>query len=366
MSENTGRDRVAGGNRGCIRLGSVHDKVKEVVHDRTVRAAVSADRRLDMIDDIRRGARTAAGPDMNIAVSAVTDIFDSAFRADESVVAFGIRRVMALEISRLSAVFHLHHDHVVIFHVDDRGKSGLFKRRVLGRIPFRASGRFGRTSAALVVNGEHTHTDNGLCIGSHQPVHDIDVMCAFLKKKTVGVALFGVPVTEIGVASVTDEVSCPADLDIADDAGLNDLSHLEDNGKVTHIVPDEQFGTGFHRSLEDAVATFDCDRHRLLKINRLARFQSVDRHFFMEIVGCGNENRTDFIHFQQFPVILENPGFREFFLEFLSGFRRNICAGNDRDTLFRLMRLPSVVTASAGRDKTHFQCFHFQKTPLIG
>ena len=153
---------------------------------------------------------------MDFAVAVVTDVFHPSLGSDEGVVPLGVGGVVALHVGHLGAVFKLHHDHAVIFHVDDGGKSGLGEGGILSVVPLGASGGIGGAASAAVVDREHTHAHNALGVAAHEPVHHVDVMSALLEQKSVGVTLFRVPVTEIGVAAVADKVAAPAHLQFAD------------------------------------------------------------------------------------------------------------------------------------------------------
>ena len=91
VSQNSHRHRIPGGNRIGIGLCPIGDEVEEVVDDRTIRSAVSAGNRFQIVDDIRSGTRAAASPHMNLAIVMIADIFHSAFRTDKGVVALRIR-----------------------------------------------------------------------------------------------------------------------------------------------------------------------------------------------------------------------------------------------------------------------------------
>ena len=287
---------------------------------------------------------------MDLAFAVISDVLNASFGADERVVAFRIGGVVTLHVAGLCSVFQLHHDHIVVFHVDDRGETGLFKRRIVVFVPAGAAfGVFG-TAFAFVVDGEHSHSDDLSGVASHQPVHDVDVVRALLKKQSGGVFLFGMPVAEIGVAAVVDEVTAPAALDVADGARVNDFFHFENGGEVAHIVTDEQFRAGFVRGAQNAVAAFNRDCHRFFEENGFSRLKRGNRLFFMAVIRRGDHDGINFLDFQQIGVIVKHLCFRELFMESIAcgGFR--IGSGNDFPTLFRLVHLPTVSAPSANGD----------------
>ena len=101
-------------------------------------------------------------------------------------------------------------------------------------------------------------------------MHDVDIVSAFLQQQSAGVFLFGVPVFEICVPAVVDEVAAPAALDFADHAGINDLFHLEYGREVAHVVTDEKFAFRAVRGTQDPVTPFKGDRHGFFQIDRFA------------------------------------------------------------------------------------------------
>ena len=74
-------------------------------------------------------------------------------------------------------------------------------------------------------------------ISAHEPVHDVDVVRAFLQEEPGGVFALGMPVAEIGVAAVVHEMTTPARLNLADQSRVDDLLHFEDDREVPHVVP---------------------------------------------------------------------------------------------------------------------------------
>ena len=189
-------------------------------------------------------------------------------------------------------------------------------------------------------------------------MHDVDVVSSLLKQQTVGVALFGVPVTEIGVAAVSHEVTAPAHLNFADEPGVDDLFHREHHGEVTHVVAHEKFASRAHGGLEDPVAALDGDGHGLFQIDGLARLEGGDGHFFVEIVRGGDDDGPDGFDLQQIPVVGEGLGIGEFFLEMLLCGRVDIRTGDDLDTLFGTVSFESVNAAAPRGDQPDLQFFH--------
>ena len=109
----------------------------------------------------------------------------------------------------------------------------------------------------------------------------INIVCAFLEQEPGGISAFRVPVAEIGVSSVIDEVAAPCAFYVADDAGINDFLHFHDDGKMTHIVSHEQLGSGSHSGFQQTVTSLDCDCHRFFEVEWNSRFQNFNSDFFM-------------------------------------------------------------------------------------
>ena len=151
-------------------------------------------------------------------------------------------------------------------------------------------------------------------------MHDVDVMCTLLEEQAVGIFLFGVPVAEISIAAVVDEVTAPAALDFTDHTGVDNFFHLEDDGEVAHIVTDEEFGTGFHRSFQDTVATFNGDCHGLFKVDGFPGFESGNSHFFVTIVRSGNKDSINVFNLEYIAIVCENLCVGELFFERSIGF----------------------------------------------
>ena len=116
VSEHAGCDRVSGGDRRGVGFYAVADEIKEVLNGDGIASAVSAFDRFDVIDDVRRFSGAALSPDMDLGIAAVSDVFNASSGADEGVIAFGVRSVMALHVGGLGAVFHLHHN-ILLFHL---------------------------------------------------------------------------------------------------------------------------------------------------------------------------------------------------------------------------------------------------------
>ncbi len=249
----------------------------------------------------------------------------------------------------------------MVFDVDHRRETGLLKRRIVVFVPGGVSLGVGWTAGAFVVNGEPSHADDAFGFRPNEPVHDVDVVRALLQKKSGRVLLFGMPVAEISVAAVADEMTAPAALDIADDARINDLFHLENRGEIAHIVSDEQLASAFVRGAQNAVAAFDRDRHRFFKEKSLSRLERGNGLLFMAVVRRCNHGSIDFLDFQQIDIVVKHACLRKLFLKLFpcGGFR--VRSGDDLPALFRLVHLPAVVTASADSNQSDFHHFHLSK-----
>ena len=77
-----------------------------------------------------------------------------------------------------------------------------------------------------------------LRVRAGEEVHDVDVVAGLLQQQGVPLRAVGVPVLEVVVAAVADEVAHPDGLDLADLAALDDLVHEPDDGRVAEVVAD--------------------------------------------------------------------------------------------------------------------------------
>ena len=80
------------------------DEVEELADDCGIGAAVAPGYLLQLVYDVRGMSQAALCPDVNLAVAVVSDVLDSALRADECVVALSVRSVVALNIASLGSV----------------------------------------------------------------------------------------------------------------------------------------------------------------------------------------------------------------------------------------------------------------------
>ncbi len=115
----------------------------------------------------------------------------------------------------------------------------------------------------LAIQCQLAHRRHFLCIAVQKPVHDINVMRAFLKQHARRFLPLSVPVFEIGISAIGDKVPAPTHFRFANRAGIDKLLHLLNDREVPHVVTDIQLALMLHRGFEDAITTLDSNGHRL-------------------------------------------------------------------------------------------------------
>ena len=126
---------------------------------------------------------------------------------------------MALLVAGQHAVLQLEQDHAHVLDVHDRVEPRL---------------------AAGSKMGKRAHRGDPPRRRAGQPVDDVDVVRALLQEQAGGVAAIGVPVAEVEVAAVTDEVAAPHRLHVADRAFPHEVSQQLHERHVAHVVTDVQ------------------------------------------------------------------------------------------------------------------------------
>lgn len=174
------------------------------------------------------------------------------------------------------------------------------------------------------------------------------------------------PVAEVGVAAVIDEVAAPAALNVADQPGVDDLLHLQDHRKITHVVAHEKLRAGPHCGFENAVAPLERDRQRLFEVDGLARFERGDRHLLVQEIRRHDEDHADFRIVQEFPVVAGHGGVRKRLLKLPARLFSRVGPHGDDPAVFRLMGAARVFAAAAGSDDSDFLRFHKITLPVCG
>ena len=133
MPEESCGDGISGGYRRYRRRSAVLNIVEKRLDDFRIGASVPAACRGIVIQTIRkirlRNPRTAFRPHANPAVSGNSEILQTPFRADKSIVSRPVRREETLLIGSLHPVVKLHQEHVVVLDINFRGKLRHFQRR---------------------------------------------------------------------------------------------------------------------------------------------------------------------------------------------------------------------------------------------
>ena len=168
---------------------------------------------------------------------------------------------MALLVGGVDAGLHTHQHHRQVFDVDGRVEPLLGERRpVAGGEPVAHQLiRVVRPAGDLVVEGQASHSHYLGCVRVGEPVHDIDIVGGLLQQQTTDVTSFGVPVLEVVVPAVADEVAAPYGLDLADTAGADDVTHGPHDVHVPHVVSDVQTRACAIGGLEDPGGSLEID-----------------------------------------------------------------------------------------------------------
>ena len=67
-------------------------------------------------------------------------------------------------------------------------------------------------------------------------MENIDVVSRFLEKEPCAETAIRVPVLEVEIPAVTDEVATPCSLDVSDGASVDQFLQLKNKGHMTHVV----------------------------------------------------------------------------------------------------------------------------------
>ena len=187
-------------------------------------------------------------------------------------------------------------------------------------------------------------------------------MSAFLQQQGVGVTLGGMPILEVGVAAVADEVTAPDGFDFADFPGIDELFHLAGVVHVAHVVTDHQFGAVAVGGFKDTVGSSQCDGKGFFHVDRHFVLQSENAHLFVKKVGSSNKNTVQIFLFDHLFVVFVDIGFAlEFFLiafeEKFTGIGVDVSTGNDPHAVFRLVGIICQCAAAGTADDTETKFF---------
>ena len=203
---------------------------------------------------------------------------------------------MALFVGDHDAVFLAREQHGEVFDVDDGVQSGLR----LGRPVIEGEPVLHDRSVALAaavrerpVDHQVSHCDDA---GGHrvgQPVHDVDVVRCLLQEEARRAAAIRVPVFEVVVASVADEVAAPDRFHLADAPLLDDAAQRAHHVHVAHVVADIQGRACPVRGLQDSVGSFDRDGDRLFEEDRDPCLEQRAGDVLVGVVGAGDDGGVD-------------------------------------------------------------------------
>ena len=124
-------------------------------------------------------------------------------------------------------------------------------------------------------------------------MHDVEVVAGLLQQQGVGAGAVGVPVLEVVVAAVADEVAHPDRLDLADLAAVDDLLHEPHDAGVAEVVSDVEHAVRLGGGGQHAVGVGEGRREGLLQVDGDAVRQQVDGDVGVGVVGRGDDGRID-------------------------------------------------------------------------
>lgn len=208
---------------------------------------------------------------------------------------------MALLVAGEHTVVQAGQHHADVLDVDDGIEVAQGGRRPDVRVEpvgHAQAGRHGllRGPARVVaVDGQRPLGDHAAGVATGEPVDDVEVVGALLQQQTCGVRPLGVPVLEVEVAAVADEVAAPHRAHAADRPVVDQLAHPPQHGKVTEVVAHVEPGAGAERGLEQRVAVGDGDGQRLLHEHRNARGEEEQRGPGVQMVGGEYEHGVQLV-----------------------------------------------------------------------
>jgi hypothetical protein len=323
-------DGGAGRDRGQLRRFAEGDGPQELGHGEQVGIGVAVLDAVDRVLAVPRGVPApAVRPDLHDATTGVTDVLEAPLGADDGVVPPVVRREVALLVAGLHAVVERHHHHRDVLDVDDGVQPGLGERWpvVVGEpVPH----QFTAAVAAVgdvAVDRQRAHPDDPGGVAPAERVDDVEVVARLLQQERVHLAAVGVPVLEVVVTAVADEVPAPDGLDLADLATADDLAHQADDGGVPEVVSDVQRGAGPGRGVQHRVGVLDRDGERLLEVDGDARAEQVDRDLGVGPVRRGDDGGVDVTGEVQ--VVFDHQGIRVLVESAPAARRRDVRDGHD-------------------------------------
>lgn len=285
---------------------------------------------VDRVLAVPRGVPApAARPDLHDATAGVADVLEAALGADDGVVPPVVRGEVALLVAGLHPVVERHHHHRDVLDVDDRVQPGLGERRpvVVGEpVPHELAAAVAPVGD-VAVDRQRPHADDPGGVTPAERVDDVEVVARLLQEQGVHLAAVGVPVLEVVVTAVADEVPAPDGLDLADLAPGHDLAHQADDGGVSEVVPDVQWCPGLRRGVQDRVGVLDRDGQRLLEVDGDARAEQVDRDLGVGPVRRGDDGRVDVAG--EVAVVFDHQGVRVLVVPAVPAGRGDVRDGHD-------------------------------------
>ena len=154
------------------------------------------------------------------------------------------------------------------------------------------------------------------------------------------------PVFEVGVAAVANKVPTPARPNLTDRASVYQLFHLPEGIDVSHVVPHRDLAAGPARRIQDPVAPFDRNSHRLLQVHVLPGLQRGDCMLLVHEIRTEHDNGIQIGPTQQLKIVGGEIDFRaDFRLEVPPVNLAQIRSRDNPHVILRLMRQRRHISA---------------------
>lgn len=122
---------------------------------------------------------------------------------------------------------------------------------------------------------------------------DINVVRALLQQQAGGETSVRVPVLEVEVPAVADEMAAPDGLDLADHPLGDQFTHGHHDRHVPHVVAHVQPGPGLARSREQPVTPVGGDRHRFVQEHRYTGLKEVQADLLVRVVRSQHQRAVE-------------------------------------------------------------------------
>ena len=124
-------------------------------------------------------------------------------------------------------------------------------------------------------------------------MHHVQVVGGLLQQQTRGVLAGRVPVLEVVVAAVADEVTAPDRLHLADGAAADQVAHRTHHVHVPHVVTHVELRAGLVGGAQDLDGVVHAGRQGFLDVDGNPGPEQLAGHLRVGVVGGGDQGRID-------------------------------------------------------------------------